>query len=231
MSSKPNHETFLHNRLNIPAEIIKPGENKDTCQARGKRRLEKEPLVVSHDHREDDRGSSGASKKQERNANERLRRLRLHASYLTLGTLLPDHDHSSSSKKKWCAPSIIDSVITYIPKLQSEIEELTLRKQKLLELKSRGRPSIRAISVLELGGSSDEVVVQISTRKEKEDEFSNFLHVMEVQGLSILSASTFEMCQDQKVVCYNFHVKMDEKPCEGEDYITKLKNNIISWLS
>ncbi|KAL1209450.1 Transcription factor [Cardamine amara subsp. amara] len=222
MSSQPNHQTstssLLHDRLHIPAEKI---AEKDTYQSQRKGKEQ-----VLHDQ---DDGSSGAAKKQNHNAKERLRRMRLHTSYLTLGTLLPDD--SSSSKKKWCAPSIIDRVITYIPKMQNEVEELTLRKQKLVELERRG-PSIRAISVLELGESSGyEAVVQICMKKEKENEFSNLLHVMEVQGLSVLSASTSQVCQNQRVVCYNFHVKMNEKPSEGDDYITVLKNNIISSLS
>ncbi|XP_010471132.1 PREDICTED: uncharacterized protein LOC104750971 isoform X2 [Camelina sativa] len=227
MSSQPNHQTsissLLHDRLHIPAEtnIEKESAEKDTCQSQRKR---KEPIL-----HEVDGSSSGAAaaKKLDHNAKERLRRMRLHASYLTLGTLLPDH--SSSSKKKWSAPSIIDNAITYIPKLQNEVGELTLRKQKLVELERRG-PSIRAILVLELGESGYEAVVQICLKKENEDEFSNLLHVMEVQGLSILSASTSLVCREQRVVCYNFHVKMDEKPCEGDDYIKLLKKNIISSL-
>ncbi|KAL0664770.1 hypothetical protein Bca4012_101608 [Brassica carinata] len=210
-------------------------EKDDTFRAQSESKG-KEVVIVLHD--EDVHGSSsGAAKKQERNANERLRRMRLHASYLTLGTLLPDQ--SSSSKKKWCAPSIMDRVVTYIPKLLNEVEELTIRKKKLAEdIESeksqrleRQDPQTRAISVLELGESGDEVVVQISMKKEKEDEFSNLLNVMEMQGSSILSASTSLVCRDQRVVCYNLHVKMDEKPCEGDDYITVLKNNITSSLS
>ncbi|KAF8079848.1 hypothetical protein N665_0996s0005 [Sinapis alba] len=227
--------SLLDDLLYIPAETTNV-EKDDSCKAESERKGEEVAIaVVLHD--EDVHGSSSsAAKKQERNANERLRRLRLHASYLTLGTLLPDH--SSSSKKKWCAPSIMDRVVTYVPKLQNEVEELTLRKQKLVEeiesKRSRGLvrqdPHTRAISVLELGGTGDEAVVQISMEKEKEDEFSNLLHVMEMQGSSILSASTSLVSRDQRVVCYNFHVKMDEKPCEGDDYITVLKNNIISLL-
>lgn len=97
MSSQPNHHTsissLLHDRLHIPpAETIvekdSSAEKDDTCQSQRKR---KEPVL-----HEVDGSSSGASKKQDHNAKERLRRMRLHASYLTLGTLLPDH--SSSSK-------------------------------------------------------------------------------------------------------------------------------------
>ncbi|CAH2066721.1 unnamed protein product [Thlaspi arvense] len=233
MSSQPNHQTstssLLHDRLHIPAEAVtvKDSGHEDTCQSQ---RKGKEAVLREHDLKDvQDHGSSGGAKKQDHNAKERLRRMRLHASYLTLGTLLPDH--SSSSKKKWCAPSIIDRVVTYIPKLQNEIEELTLRKQKLVEQERRG-PSVRAISVLKLGGSGDEAVVQISMKKEKEDEFSNLLNVMEVQGLSILSVSTSQVCRYQRLVCYNFHVKMNEKPCgDDDDYITMLKNNIIAALS
>ncbi|KAJ4909528.1 basic helix-loop-helix (bHLH) DNA-binding superfamily protein [Raphanus sativus] len=234
----PNHQDLASSLLedlflHIPAETIgASGEKNDTCQAQPERKGKEVVL-----HVQDAQESSGVAKKQERNANERLRRLRLHASYLTLGTLLPDH--SSSSKKKWCAPSIMDRVVTYIPKLHNEVEELTLRKKKLVEeieskssrgLSERQDPHIRAISVLELEGSGDEIVVQVSMKRLKEDDFSNLLHVMEMQGFSILSASTSLVCRDQKVVCYNFHVKIVEKPSEGEDYITVLKNNIISTL-
>ncbi|CAN7053972.1 hypothetical protein IGI04_028647 [Brassica rapa subsp. trilocularis] len=229
--------SLLDDLFLIPAETIVEEfrEKDDTFRAHSESKG-KEVVIVLHD--EDAHGSSsGAAKKQERNANERLRRMRLHASYLTLGTLLPDH--SSSSKKKWCAPSIMDRVVSYIPKLLNAVEELTLRKKKLVEAieskKSqrleRQDPHTLAISVLELGRSCDEAVVQISMVKEKEEEFSNLLHVLEMQGSSILSASTSLVCRDQRVVCYNFHVKMDEKPCEGDDYITVLKNNIISSLS
>lgn len=112
----------------------------------------------------------------------------------------------------------MDRVVTYIPNLHREVEELTLRKQKLVEAienKKRSRElepqasHIRAISVLGLEGSGDEAVVQICMKREKEDEFSNLLHVMEVQGLSILSASTSQVSRDQMVFCYNFHVKVD----------------------
>ncbi|CAF2064012.1 unnamed protein product [Brassica napus] len=229
--------SLLDDLFHIPAETIVEEfrEKDDTFRAQSESKG-KEVVIVLHD--ENVHGSSsGAAKKQERNANERLRRMRLHASYLTLGTLLPDQ--SSSSKKKWCAPSIMDRVVTYIPKLLNEVEELTIRKKKLAEAieseKSqrleRQDPQTRAISVLELGESGDEVVVQISMKKEKEDEFSNLLNVMEMQGSSILSASTSLVCRHQRVVCYNLHVKMDEKPCEGDDYITVLKNNITSSLS
>ena len=110
----------------------------------------------------------------------------------------------------------MDRVVTYIPKLHNEVEELTLRKQKLVEAVQSKRfrelerqdPHIRAISVLELEGSGDEVVVQISMKRVKADEFSNLLHVMEMQGSSILSASTSLVCRDQRVVCYNLHVKV-----------------------
>lgn len=97
MSSQPNHQTstssLLHDRLHIPAETInEPGE-KDTCQSQRKGKE-----AVLHEHDQDHGSSGGAAKKQDHNAKERLRRMRLHASYLTLGTLLPDPSYSSSSK-------------------------------------------------------------------------------------------------------------------------------------
>lgn len=88
--------SLLEDLLHIPAEttVEEFREKDDTFRAQTESKG-KEVVAVLHD--EDARGSSGgAAKKQERNAKERLRRMRLHASYLTLGTLLTDH--SSSSK-------------------------------------------------------------------------------------------------------------------------------------
>lgn len=96
MSSQPNHQistsSLLHDRLHIPAEAItaKESGHEETCQTQREGKKHANDLKNDQDH-----GSSGA-KKQDHNAKERLRRMRLHASYLTLGTLLPDH--SSSSK-------------------------------------------------------------------------------------------------------------------------------------
>lgn len=88
--------SLLDDLLHIPAEttVEEFREKDDTFRAQTESKG-KEVVAVLHD--EDAHVSSGgAAKKQERNASERLRRMRLHASYLTLGTLLPDH--SSSSK-------------------------------------------------------------------------------------------------------------------------------------
>lgn len=97
MSSQPNHQTstssLLHDCLHIPAETtINESGEKDTCQSQSKG---KEAVLHDQDHVSSGRGG-GAAKKQDHNAKERLRRMRLHASYLTLGTLLPDPSSSSS---------------------------------------------------------------------------------------------------------------------------------------
>lgn len=85
------------------------------------------------------------------------------------------------------------------------MEAIESKRSRELEQRS---PSIQTISVHELEGSGNEAVVQICTKKEKAEEFSNLLHVLEVQGFSILSASTTQVCRGQKVVCYHFHVKV-----------------------
>ncbi|OMP01558.1 hypothetical protein COLO4_11783 [Corchorus olitorius] len=79
---------------------------------------------------EDHKGEGSSVKKQQHNAKERVRRMKLHASYLALGALLPAD--STRSKKRKSAPHIIDRAVDYIPELEEEIEKLTLRKNHML---------------------------------------------------------------------------------------------------
>ncbi|XP_073029664.1 uncharacterized protein [Primulina eburnea] len=69
---------------------------------------------------------TSVAKKMDHNAKERIRRMKINASFLALRALLPD---SRRSKKKWSAPSIVDRALKYIPELQNQVQELKSKKQ------------------------------------------------------------------------------------------------------
>ncbi|KAL5545008.1 hypothetical protein UlMin_008792 [Ulmus minor] len=58
-------------------------------------------------------------KKEEHNTKERIRRMKLNASYLLLGSLIPN-----SRAKRWTAPVIIDRALQYIPQLENILSDL-----------------------------------------------------------------------------------------------------------
>ncbi|CAA2964506.1 transcription factor bHLH160-like [Olea europaea subsp. europaea] len=62
---------------------------------------------------------------------ERIRRMKINASYLALRALIPDYS-ISRSKERWTAPALVDCVLKYIPELENEIETLKLKKQNYL---------------------------------------------------------------------------------------------------
>ncbi|XP_010548673.1 PREDICTED: uncharacterized protein LOC104820026 isoform X2 [Tarenaya hassleriana] len=175
-----------------------------------------------HDERDHEEDGSSCAKKQEHNAKERLRRMKLHASYLALGTLLPD----SPASKKWSAPVIIDRALTCIPELQNEVEHLTLRKRQILtaietgkkkKLSDKGKSSeqgsdraVPMVSVHDLGRDG-EILVQICVKNDErnhQDRFGDLLHAIESQGMGILSSSSAALVSsDQCILSHHLHVK------------------------
>ncbi|KAK2662870.1 hypothetical protein Ddye_001444 [Dipteronia dyeriana] len=75
-------------------------------------------------------GPSNNSKKQEHNAKEKVRRMKLNATYLALGALLPNYPRTK--ERRINAPVLIDRAVEYIPELEKEIEKLSLRKNSLV---------------------------------------------------------------------------------------------------
>ncbi|KAJ6416160.1 hypothetical protein OIU84_004873 [Salix udensis] len=153
------------------------------------------------------------SKKQQHNAKEKVRRMELNASYSALASLLPN---SQRSKKKWSAPGIIDEVLEYIPKLESEIEELTLMKNTELSKIEGRQPNQQDLSAERQAPTisihevrQGEVIVQIcSQRRDKEDAaLSNLFQNLEEQSISIVSASSINV-REESTVCHHLHIKV-----------------------
>ncbi|KAK4743271.1 hypothetical protein SAY87_001272 [Trapa incisa] len=183
---------------------------------------------------------SSVVKKQDHNAKERVRRKKLNASCLALGELLPP---SRRSKKRWSVPMIIDRVVEYIPELRQEIEDLTLKKEKMIVRKAEAACSDRLessspimVSVHDVR-SREELIVQISMKKKKkknrredggeDDGVVPLLSNFEIEGISVLSASLLDLGEDQ--ACYHFHIQMSG--CSyGTDQVAILKAKVISWL-
>ncbi|XP_050217257.1 transcription factor bHLH160-like [Mercurialis annua] len=167
------------------------------------------------------------SKKEEHNAKEKLRRMKLNASYLALGSLLPN---SATSKKRWTAPVIIDKITEYIPEIESEIEELSLRKNYIvLRFKENavGDDELQGatVSVLEL--KQGEVIVQICMQTNIDRGLSFLMQNLEAQGITILSASSISIYDD--TISYHLHVQINGIPLAA-DYIVVFKRKLISFL-
>ncbi|CAO2826661.1 unnamed protein product [Amaranthus hypochondriacus] len=183
-------------------------------------------------------GEGSTSKKLDHNAKEKVRRLKLNETYLTLRSLLPD---SRRAKKKWSAPYIIDRALEYVPQLQAEIEKLTLEKNNMVSVLGKKQRQIDVgrddhesnkvnktltVSINEV--KTGEVIVQICEHNNKIGILSNLIGKLEAQGMQVLGASSQHACEDRS--CFHLHIQMGEKPVEA-DYVAVLYKKIISWLS
>ncbi|XVF67695.1 hypothetical protein PTKIN_Ptkin10aG0142100 [Pterospermum kingtungense] len=164
-----------------------------------------------------DKGEGSRVKKLEHNAKEKVRRMKLHASYLALGALLPD---SCRSKKRKSTRLIIDRAAEYIPELEKEIEKLTLRKKDMLSAIKNKKPAVigqnphlqledQSLSVHRI--RQGEFIVQIFTQGHSDGTaFSNLLRKVEEEeeGMSIMSASTLQVSDDG--ACCHLHIQCSE---------------------
>ncbi|XP_030478124.1 transcription factor bHLH160 isoform X3 [Cannabis sativa] len=193
-------------------------------------------------------------KKQEHNAKERIRRMKISETYMALGSLLPS-TRLSKLKKRWTAPRIIDKALEYIPELENEIEELiTLKKktlsavenipvvevvnQKNISSATLASPVNNSLTVSVNEVKKDEVIIQICRPRNKQKDFPSLLEYIEdqEQGIFIiLSASTLHVCDERD--CYHIHIQiMNESSTSSsnngnDDSSAMLKEKVISWLT
>ncbi|XVE66943.1 hypothetical protein DITRI_Ditri08aG0120200 [Diplodiscus trichospermus] len=178
-----------------------------------------------------DKGEGSTVKKQEHNAKEKIRRMNLHASYLALGSLLPD---SSRSKKRKSTRLIIDRAVEYIPELEEEIEKLTLRKNDMLSTIKNKQPNqqLQDSSVVSAHRiKQGEFIVQICTQGHPNGTvFSNLLQKVEEEGMCIMSASALQV--SDYGVCYHLHIQQMNPiaSLDGSNCLASLKQKVISWL-
>ncbi|KAI3445635.1 hypothetical protein Pfo_002300 [Paulownia fortunei] len=175
---------------------------------------------------------TSAAKKLDHNAKERIRRMKLNASYLALRALLPD---SRRSKKRWSAPAILDRVLKYIPELENEVEALRSKKEnvqsaakKIANVNPSSECGSRSVSFNKV--NQEEAIIQICKAREDDQDglaFTNFLQSVEDEGICIKSASTLNICDSR--ICYNLHIQINHtKP--GAYCIEELRDKVISWL-
>ncbi|KAL0365049.1 UNVERIFIED_CONTAM: Transcription factor [Sesamum angustifolium] len=106
-----------------------------------------------------------ANKKLDHNAKERIRRMKLNASYLALRSLLPD---SRRSKKRWSAPAIVEKVLKYIPELEStEMDNISSAASKKKRIAS-GQHQNLTVCVNKI--NQEEAVVQVCMGTADDDD-------------------------------------------------------------
>ncbi|EYU26529.1 hypothetical protein MIMGU_mgv1a019680mg [Erythranthe guttata] len=162
----------------------------------------------------DDQETSIA-KKLHHNAKERIRRMKVNASYLALRSLMPD----SRRSKRWSAPSIIDRVLNYIPELQSEVKALKSKKETA-KLAAKAKKIIIANNIPTNSQyespavflnriKRDEAIIQICIARSEENRgssFTNLLQSLEDEGICIKSSSVLVVCERR--ICCNLHVQV-----------------------
>ncbi|XP_073313559.1 transcription factor bHLH160-like [Primulina huaijiensis] len=178
---------------------------------------------------------TSVAKKMDHNAKERIRRMKINASFLAIQALLPD---SRRSKKRWSAPSIVDRVLKYIPELQNEIQELDSKKQSYEQHESSSKNNENPTSNLDEDRSitisrvdRNEAIVQICMPRNGERKvsvFANMLRKVEDEGYFINSASTLGVGESR--ICHHLHIQVNGNLSEDEDYVGELREKLLSWL-
>ncbi|KAF4353670.1 hypothetical protein G4B88_020121 [Cannabis sativa] len=178
-------------------------------------------------------------KKQDHNAKEKIRRMKLSETYMALGSLLPTNSRPSKVltfpvvglqyKKKWTAPIIIDEVLEYIPEIEKEIKQLTLKKEDMLSTIDNMQSFINknnmnnqysevdffTISVNEVKKNLEFILQIICMQRDHGMSLlSGLLQSMEYEGLFLISASTLHICDER--VCYNIHLQKLVEFCEAQ---------------
>ncbi|XP_042018852.1 transcription factor bHLH160-like [Salvia splendens] len=169
-------------------------------------------------------------KKLDHNAKERIRRMKLNASYLALQALLPD---SRRSKKKWSAPAIVDRVVTYIPELENEIESLRGKKenvqlQRAKESKLSAKEQDPTISLNQVNQQEAIFQVCLERQEQEESQLTRFLEGLESEGVSIKSASALDVSDTR--ICFHLHIQTNDTASEAANYFEELRDKLISWL-
>ncbi|KAH9609102.1 hypothetical protein KSS87_004468 [Heliosperma pusillum] len=164
-------------------------------------------------------GQGSSTKKLNHNAKERVRRMKLNATFLALRALLPE---SRRAKKRWSAPYVIDRALEYIPELQKEIEKQTLEKnnmlsvignkqaisteddQRVLPKQVHNNSTSLTVSINQV--KDGEVIIQICEDKDKVGVLTTLFDKLEAEGLIVLGASS--LCASQDRSCFHIHIQV-----------------------
>ena len=128
-------------------------------------------------------------------------------------------------QKRWTAPVIVDKVLDYIPELQSEIEQLTHEKDRILSAIDEKKQLLLVADKLRMDSkaakdltvSVNEVrqsglILQICRKRDDEavNVFSKLLQKIEDESIRVVSASTLHVCDERE--CYNIHIQVCHFP-------------------
>lgn len=124
-----------------------------------------------------------------------------------------------SLQKKLSIPATISRVLKYIPELQQQVEGLIKKKEELLLRTSKQETSSKecqrkmahhyaaTASVVSTSRLNDnEAVIQISSDKLNKTTLSQILQCLEMEGLLLLNASTFQTFGQH--VFYHLHLQV-----------------------
>ncbi|XP_022678703.1 transcription factor bHLH100 isoform X2 [Setaria italica] len=161
-------------------------------------------------------GGSSSQRKRNHNAYERDRRKHLNELYSSLHSLLPDADHA----KKPSIAITVARVLKYIPELQKQVENLEVRKKKLMNANCKQgalNPSGSIAPIVSVNCLNEmEIMVQISFLSNSAEAtlpFSVFIEVLENEGLRLISSSTFSPTENRTF--YSLHL---QAPCSRLTY-------------
>ncbi|KAG8368790.1 hypothetical protein BUALT_Bualt15G0083400 [Buddleja alternifolia] len=180
-------------------------------------------LMAQSVEEEEEEGTSSIAKKLDHNAKERIRRMKINASYLALRVLLPD---SRRYKKRLGAPAVLDRVLKYIPEMENEVKELRSKRENvqsaaaaknkkkiIIDNSSQYQNDHLTVSVNKV--NDEEAIVQMCMAKEDHDDqdqdrisaFTNLLQSVEDdEGICIKTASTNYVCDTR--ICYHLHIQV-----------------------
>ncbi|KAK6136504.1 hypothetical protein DH2020_029740 [Rehmannia glutinosa] len=222
---------LLDNGLKLMKISTTPNNSKNvTSKKKCSKIIIKEKAAMELQSTAEEEGPSNP-KKLDHNAKERIRRMKLNASYLALRALLPD---SRRSKKRWSAPAIIDRVLKHIPEMENEVEALRSNKENIVQLSAAKNKKIAVnnedqnctISFNKV--NQEEAIIQICMARKYGLGFSNLLQCVEDEGIYIIkSASTLYVCETR--ICYNLHIQINNTT-PGADCIAELRDKVTSWL-
>ncbi|XP_057809252.1 transcription factor bHLH160 isoform X2 [Salvia miltiorrhiza] len=164
-----------------------------------------------------DESAEEGVKKLDHNAKERIRRMKLNASYLALRALLPD---STRSKKKWSAPAIVDRVVKYIPELEKEIE--------ILRSNVNAKEMNASVCMSQVNQQEAIFQVCVARQHQQHSQLTHLLQRLEDEGICINSASALDISHTR--ICHHLHIQTNDTASEAGNRFEELRDKVISWL-
>ncbi|CAM0885075.1 unnamed protein product [Alopecurus aequalis] len=171
-------------------------------------------------------GGDGSHRKICNRASERDRRKQLNGLYSSLGSLLPDTDHT----KKLSSAITVTRALKYIPELQKEVDTLEKKKELAranckLSLDSMSDSTAPIVSATCLDDWDIMVQVSLLSTMVVALPMSKCIKLLENEGLRLISASTTAF---QNRAFYSLHLQRTQQTVNTDlsAFYDKLENAI-----